>query len=448
MAMGEVKPPWATYDPSLERLDREQLVLHQLARLQPLLAEVLAHNPFYRRRFAAAGLTDARAIGTLDDFRQLPFTVKADLSIDQESYPLYGSNLTYPPQRYIRLLRTSGTTGRPLRWLETEESLTWGARNWVASYHTAGVTRDDRIFFAFSFGPFLAYWGAWEGARLLGAMAISGGAQSSAERLHFLLENDATVLACTPTYALRLAEVAAEQRLDLRNSAVRLIMHGGEPGACIPSTKARIEDVWGARSCDTAGSTETGHWGSECSAARCDLHVDEVEFIAEVIDPERLEPVPPGTPGELVLTNFGRWGMPLFRYRTRDRVVATEDRCACGRTTLRLQGGVLGRTDDMLVVRGVNVFPSALENIIRGHETVAEYQIEVRQARGMRELFLRLEPTPALDGADATAAVLARVLDDLHRHLQLRLDGEVVPPGTLPRFELKARRVVIRDDSR
>ena len=121
-----------------------------------------------------------------------------------------------------------------------------------------------------------------------------------------------------------------------------------------------------------------------------------------------------------MLTNFGRWGMPLFRYRTRDRVVATEDRCACGRTTLRLQGGILGRTDDMLVVRGVNVFPSALENIIRGHEAVSEYQIEVRQARGMRELFLRLELTPALDSAEAATAALARVLDDLHRQLQLR----------------------------
>jgi phenylacetate-CoA ligase len=165
-----------------------------------------------------------------------------------------------------------------------------------------------------------------------------------------------------------------------------------------------------------------------------------VEFIAEVVDPEMLQPVPPGTPGELVLTNFGRWGMPLFRYRTRDRVVATEEPCACG-----LQGGVLGRTDDMLVVRGINVFPSALENIIRAHHAVAEYQIEVRRVRGMDELFLRLEPGAAIASAEAMAAALAGVLDDLHRHLHLRVEGEIVPPGSLPRFELKARRVVIRD---
>jgi phenylacetate-CoA ligase len=445
MATGAARTDWAAYDPALERLDRARLAERQVARLQPLLSEALTHNPFWRRRFGEVGLTDAREIRGLDDFRRLPFTTKRDLTLDQEAHPPYGSNLTYPLPRYIRLLRTSGTTGRPLRWLETEESLTWGARNWVASLHAAGVEPSDRIFFAFSFGPFLAYWGAWEGARLLGAMAISGGAQSSAERLHFLLDNEATVLACTPTYALRLAEVAAEQGLDVRGSAVRRIMHGGEPGACIPSTKACIEDAWGALSCDTAGSTETGHWGSECLEARCDLHVDEVEFIAEVVDPEMLQPVPPGTPGELVLTNFGRWGMPLFRYRTRDRVVATEEPCACGRTTMRLQGGVLGRTDDMLVVRGINVFPSALENIIRAHPAVAEYQIEVRRVRGMDELFLRLEAGAAIASAEAMAAALAGVLDDLHRHLHLRVEGEIVPPGSLPRFELKARRVVIRD---
>ena len=436
-------PGRTSHDEAVERLDREQLAQHQLARLRPMLDVLLAHNPFWRERLRAVGLRGGADIESLADFRRLPFLTKADLVADQEAYPPYGSNLTYPEEHYVRLLRTSGTTGRPLRWLETEESLTWGARNWVASFRAAGIGPSDRIFFAFSFGPFLAYWGAWEGARLLGALAMSGGAMNSLERLHFLLDHRATVLACTPTYTLRLAEVAAEHGLDIRNSAVRRTIHGGEPGACIPSTKDRIEALWGARSCDTAGSTETGHWGYECLAARCDLHVEESEFIAEVIDPDTLAPVPPGTPGELVLTNLGRWGMPVLRYRTRDRVIATEEPCDCGRTFLRLKGGVLGRTDDMLVVRGINVFPSAIENIVRQHGAVVEYEIEVRQVRGMAELRLRLELAPDLQAAESQQAVLHAVLGALHQQLHLRLDGEVVPPGTLPRYELKARRVRI-----
>jgi phenylacetate-CoA ligase len=425
---------------ALERLDREPLRAHQLARLRPMLDELLARNSFWRERLRAAGVRAGADIQTFDDFRRLPLLTKAELMADQEAHPPFGTNLTYPEERYVRLLRTSGTTGRPLRWLETEESLVWGARNWVASFRAAGIGPGDRIFFAFSFGPFLAYWGAWEGARLLGALAISGGAMTSLERLRFLLDHRATVLACTPTYTLRLAEVAAEHGLNIRDSAVRRTIHGGEPGACIPSTKERIEALWGARSCDTAGSTETGHWGYECLAARCDLHVEESEFIAEVIDPDTLAPVPPGTPGELVLTNLGRWGMPVLRYRTRDRVVATEEPCACGRRFLRLKGGVLGRTDDMLVVRGINVFPSAIENLVRQHAAVVEYELEVREVRGMAELRLRLELTPGL-AAEHQQAVLQQVLAAVHQQLHLRLEGEVVPPGTLPRYELKARRV-------
>lgn len=442
MAVDERQPVGATAD--LERAGRATLQAHQLARLQPMLDELLAHNPFWRARLQAAGVGAGRDVASMSDFRRLPFLTKHDLAADQEAHPPFGSNLTYGAERYVRLLRTSGTTGRPLRWLETEDSLVWGARSWVASFRAAGIGPGDRIFFAFSFGPFLAYWGAWEGARLLGALAMSGGAMSSLERLHFLLDNEATVLACTPTYTLRLAEVAAEHGLNIRGSAVRRTIHGGEPGACITSTKDRIEALWGARSCDTAGSTETGHWGFECLHARCDLHVEETEYLAEVVDPATLEPMPPGSQGELVLTNLGRWGMPVIRYRTRDRVIATEAPCACGRTLLRLVGGVLGRTDDMLVVRGINVFPSAIENIVRQHAAVVEYEIEVREQRGMHELLLRLELAPTVTAEEDGQAVLTAVQDALHRQLYLRLAGEVVPAGALPRYELKARRVKLR----
>ncbi len=365
-------------------------------------------------------------------------TTKAELVADQAAEPPFGTNLTYPLERYVKLHQTSGTSGGvPLRWLDTEESWDWWARLWGHVYRGAGVGPGDRIFFAFSFGPFIGFWAAWEGARKVGALTLPGGGQQSVQRLATIRELGATVLLCTPTYALRLAEVAAEQGIDTAASTIRTTIHAGEPGASIPATRARIEAAWGARCFDHCGMTEIGATGFTCQE-QSGVHLIESEFIFEVLDPSTLEPVPTGEQGELVITNLGRLGSPLIRYRSGDLVRFTPERCDCGRTFGRLPGGILGRVDDMLIVRGVNIFPSAIEDVVRQFTEVAEYRIELSRVREMAEVTVQIEPT----SADLAGALAERVAAALRTRIGLRMNVAAVPCGSLPRFEAKAKRVV------
>jgi len=390
----------------------------QWKRLAGKLPELRRENPFYR-----AKLSD-RA-GQLDD---LPFTTKAELSEDQAAHPPFGTNLTYPIERYVRLHQTSGTTGRPLRFLDTAESWEWWRQCWDPIYRAAGVTASDRIFFAFSFGPFVGFWSAFAGAERLGALCLTGGAMTTIERVAAIVATEATVVMCTPTYALRLAEAAREEGIDLARSALRVSIHAGEPGASIPATRERIEKELGVESFDHTGATEVGPHGFSCSA-RDGVHINESEFIVEVIGTDG--EVRDEGDGELVLTNLGRWCMPVIRYRTGDRVHATRGTCSCGRTLVKLAGGIAGRVDDMVTVRGVNVFPSAIEAIVRRFDEVGEYRVELARVREMDELRCIVE---------APAEVAERVGGAIHRELGIRCLVESVAPGTLPRFEMKAKR--------
>jgi phenylacetate-CoA ligase len=235
------------YDRTLETADRPTLEAHQVARLRNLLGTLLAHNPFYAPRLRAAGLASPEDLRALADLDRIPFTRKAELVADQETHPPYGSNLSFPLTAYTRLHQTSGTTGRPLRLLDTPESWDWWLRCWGHVYRGATVGPEDRIFAAFSFGPFIGFWSAFEAGQKLGALVIPGGGQTSEQRLQMIADNEATVLVCTPTYALRLAEVAREQGIDASRSSIRVTVHAGEPGASIPSTKRRIEELWARR---------------------------------------------------------------------------------------------------------------------------------------------------------------------------------------------------------
>jgi len=413
----------------LENASRSLLEEHQLARLQLGLKRILSHNRFYEKKLFAgrASIT----LESLKDLSRLPFTTKQELVADQELHPLFGSNLSYSLSEYIHLHQTSGTTGQPLKVLDTQESWDWWADCWASVYQAAGVTRDDIVFLAFGFGPFIGFWSAYEGAKRLGALTVPGGGMDSLQRLRAIQEVGATVLVCTPSYALCLAEVAQEHGLDMRSSSVRVSIHAGEPGASIPATRERIERAWSARAYDHAGLTETGAYGFACSEQQ-GLHVNEGEFIAEILDPLDNQPLGEGQTGELVLTNLGRWGSPAIRYRTGDLVRHGGYSCGCGRTFLCLPGGVLGRVDDMLVVRGVNVYPSAVENILHRFPEVSEYRVIVTSDGTMDEIDLQVE---------CPARLTAAIAEELRIAFNLRIPIEAVEPGTLPRFELKARRV-------
>jgi phenylacetate-CoA ligase len=418
----------------METLDPELLKQHQWTRLVALVQAALPANPFLGARCGRAGLADPRDLRTWDDFERLPLTTKSELVEDQAAHPPFGTNLSFPLDRYVRVHQTSGTTGTPLRWLDTEESWAWWARCWTVVLRAAGLGPGDRVFFPFSFGLFVGFWAGFEGARALGALAIPGGGQDTAQRLAAMESLGATAVCCTPSYALHLAEVARERGIALDRLGVRTTVHAGEPGAGIPAVRARIEAAWGARAYDHAGMTEMGAYGFEC-AAQAGLHVNEAEFIAEVVDPATGRPA---DEGELVLSNLGRVGSPLLRYRTGDLVRVARAACACGRTFMRLDGGILGRVDDMLIVRGVNVFPSALEGIVRRFPAVDEFVIEVYRRGQLDEVRLLLE----VQGQ--AGAVAAAVQEAVRVDLGIRVEAVPVPGQSLPRYELKARRLVRR----
>jgi phenylacetate-CoA ligase len=419
---------------SSEMASREQLGELQLDKFRSLLTVVAQSNQFYRQKLARAGIRSADEVRTLDDLRLLPFTTKSELVADQEANPLFGTNLSFPLERFVKYHQTSGTTGHPLRWLDTDDSWAWWLRCWSAVYRAAGVGPGDRVFFAFGFGPFIGFWSAFEAARGVGAMSIPGGGLSSEHRLRMLIDTRATVLVCTPTYALHLAEIAKRAGIDLSRSDVRVTLHAGEPGASIPSTRQRIEEAWGAQCFDHTGATEVGATGFSCKA-RKGVHLNEGEFIFEVVNPQSLEPA---SEGELIVTNLGRHGMPVIRYRLGDVVRLEQDKCECGRTFARIIGGVIGRVDDMVTVRGVNVFPSAIETIVRQFSAIVEFQSDVTRSEELDVLNIRIEVQFA--GADLADELAGQV----HQQLGLRPKVSVVEVGALPRFELKARRFIDR----
>jgi phenylacetate-CoA ligase len=389
-------------------------------RLRDLLAAILPGNRFYASKFA--GVDPARA-----ELSDLPFTTKAELLADQQAFPPYGSALTYPLGHYARMHQTSGTTtGRPLRWLDTPESWDWMLGCWRRIFEMIGVRSEDRLCFAFSFGPFLGFWTAFESVSRAGYFVLPAGGMSSSARLRFLLDHSATVLFCTPTYALHLAEVAAADGIDLPASPVRMLVVAGEPGGSISATRRRIESGWGARVVDHSGLTEVGPMAVECTVRPGGLTVLEGDYIAEVIDPDAR-----GV-GELVVTNLGRIGSPLIRYRTGDLVKPVID--AKG---VWLEGGILGRIDDMIHVRGNNIYPAAIEAIVRRHPEIAEFRLVIDRRESLANLRIEIECVPSADDS-VLVDLVAKALKD---ELLFRADVVRVPPGTLPRFEMKAQRI-------
>ena len=440
----------STPDPLAEtdRAGRAEITARQARRLHDLLRAIHGRNAFYTRKLDAAGV-DVAGLRMPDDLGRLPMTTKRELVADQDAHPPWGTALTEPIGRYTRYCQTSSTTGRPLRWVDTNESWQWVTGCWKAVYRAARVSSDDRIFFPFSFGPFLGFWSAFDAATEMGALAVPGGGMSSQLRLATIEAIGATVVCCTPTYALRLAEVAAAQggmveggRRPLSESSVRVVIVAGEPGGSIPATRARIEETWGARVIDHHGLTEVGPVSFECWEQAGGLHVNEHEFLCEVIDPAGDAPVPDGQPGELVITNLGRQASPILRYRTGDIVTRRATGCACSRTWARLEGGILARADDMVAVRGVNVYPGVIEAVVRHFPEVVEFRSTVGWQGAMRALSVEIE----LDGsAGDNRAIATRVAHEIREALGLTVPVRAVAPGTLPRYEMKARRFVVED---
>ena len=410
----------------------------RLAKLNRLLELSMTDNAFYQPRLKA--VRDFLPLGSLEVFRRLvSFTDKDEWIEDQKLNPPYGTNLAFPLEAYSRCHQTSGTTGNPMRWLDTP--ITWDHMldAWGRVFRGAGTQTTDRVFFAFSFGPFLGFWTAFESAQKLGLFCLSGGGMTTETRLKAIRENQCTVLCCTPTYAMHLGEVARECGYAPDTFKLHTIIVAGEPGGSLPAVRGQLKQLWpNAKVYDHHGMTEVGPVSYECPEHACRLHVIEDAFIAEVIDPKSLNLADPGEKGELILTTLDRVGSPLIRYRTGDLVQPlTSGKCDCGSSDRALEGGIIGRCDDMVVVRGVNIYPSAIDQIVRECGGIAEYRVEVKKVRNLVELDVTIEPEAGLEDVGGLVVKLSRAFQ---LSLALRIPVRATRSESLPRFEMKAKR--------
>jgi phenylacetate-CoA ligase len=418
------------YAAAQQTWDERARLAHQDARFSEMARVLAGHNRFYQAKWS--GLKQGPI--NLARLEELPFTLKSELLDDQRRHGPFGTNLTYSLDRYVRFHQTSGTSGVPLRVLDTWECWNWWAECWRVILDAAQIGPGDRVMLAFSFGPFVGFWSAHEAIQRHGALVLTGGGMTSLQRLAMMRDLEATVLICTPSYALHLGEIARSEGLDpARDLKVRTTVNAGEPGAGIPATRERIETLWGAQCFDHPGASEIGAYGFSCSARR-GVHIHEAEFIAEVIDPDTGRPVAPGDTGELVMTNLGRTGFPVVRYRSGDIVrPLPRQRCSCGRTSLLLEGGILGRRDDMVTIRGVNVFPSAFLALFNEVPDLGEHRLTVYQSSSMDQLYVEYEELSGSRRPDA-------IVNLIREKLGIRVTVQAHAPGALPRFEAKARR--------
>jgi len=431
----------------LEGLESKDLRLNQLRRLNDLLANVLPSNSFYQSKLSVdAGLT----LNSIDELGALPFTTKQDL-VDSKSSAGFAANLTYSIERYTRFHRTSGTRGRPMIVLDTKEDWQWWMEAWQYVLDSASIEPHDTVVMAFGFGPFIGFWSAFDAVVDRGAKAVPTGAMSTLARLELLLPIQATVLFCTPSYALHMAEVAHANNINLRETFISRIVVAGEPGGSVPAIKSKIETAWNARVIDHCGASEVGPWGF-ASPDGDGIYVNEAEFIPEFIpiddqgragdqaflQPEYNHATDAGKDQlhELVLTCLGRNGSPVIRYRTGDLVQPTWAHDELCRFVL-LKGGVLGRTDDMMIIRGVNVFPTSVEEILRRFPEINEYRMTAFKRGAMDQLKIEIECD-----SEASPETIAAIKESLPIKLGFRVEVESVTLNSLPRFEAKGKRFV------
>jgi phenylacetate-CoA ligase len=409
----------------MEGLAGDALAAHQLDRLNALLKSILPRNHFYAEKLAGIRVP----LESLDDLAAFPFTFKEELV--SGAHGAVTANLTYPVDDYVRYHQTSGTRGRPMVVLDTAEDWQWWIDAWQFVLDAAGIESSDRAFLAFSFGPFIGFWSACDALEARGCLTIPSGGLSTVARLEMMRGSRATALFCTPSYALHMAEVAHENQIEVADLDVRCIVVAGEPGGSMPAVRSRIESAWQARVIDHSGASEVGPWGYADPQQR-GVYVNECDFLAEFLSVESGQPAGEGELSELVLTTLGRAGCPVIRYRTGDLVRPTwNTEGACN--FVLLEGGVLGRSDDMMIIRGVNVFPTSVEQILRSFPEVVEYRMTATRRHEMDQLLVEIEDRLSKP---------ERVAKELQLRLGLRIEVREVSLGTLPRFEAKGKRFV------
>ncbi len=433
------------WNPKNEKLPREELRALQLHKLRRMCEWAYATTPFHKRKFDAAGFKPDQ-LRTLDDIRRIPFMTREEWMESLMEKPMFGDLLATDPVNAIRYHLTSGTSGRtPIRVLDSTKDWDWIAEMWCYGLWGFGIRPEDTVYFAFGYGSFIGFWGAHYACEKMGALVIPGGAQTTEARIKQIIEMGATTVCSTPTYALHLWQKAREMGIDLaREGKVNKLICSGEPAGSIPAVKQQLEEAWGAKCGDTAGMTELGTiMIFECSHQPGGTHIIEDHFIEEVLNPSSGEPVGYGELGERVVTSFGRGFIPVLRYRTKDMVMKVPaSTCSCGRTWDLYDGGIRGRWDDMKLIRGTNVYPRAVEAIVREYPTIDEFQIYISRRDDMQdEITIKVEIKPGHESEWPDLKVkLAKDLAEAHEGLRFNI--ERMDYGVLPHFELKAKRLV------
>ena len=432
------------WNPKNETLSREELRSLQHRKLKRLCEWAYARSPFHRRRWEKTGFHPDH-LRTVADIQRIPFMSRDEWMDAQAEAPPFGSLPTVSRDLAIRYHTTSGTTGRtPLRVLDGTKDWQWIAEMWCYGFWGFGIRPSDVVLFAFSYGTFIGFWGAHYACEKIGCLVLPSGGATSEARVKSIMDMEVTTLCSTPTYALRLAQTAAEMGVDLaRDSKLEKVIVSGESGGSIPAVKRQLEAALGAKVSDMAGMTEIGTiMIFECANQPGGTHIIEDHFIEETIEHDGDRPLPYGDRAERVVTSLGRGFIPLIRYRTKDLVVKIpHSSCPCGRTGDIYHGGIQGRWDDMKLVRGTNVYPRAVESIVRECRAVDEFQILLTREGVQDEITVLVELKPGRE--DHWAELEGRLCKDLpDAHEGLRFNVRLAERNSLPRFELKAKRLV------
>ncbi len=398
--------------------------------------KVFPFNAFYKKKLGINGFNPSK-LWIQSNFDSFDFTTKKDLQDNQQQFPPYGNFHYLNHNSYQRFHQTSGSTGKPLHFLDSKEGWDWLLDNWLKIFAMAGIDKGDRLFFPFSFGPFLGFWTAFEAASKAGFLSFPGGGMSTEARLSLIKNNKINVIFTTPSYALRVGEVAETLGYDIRALNIKKLVLAGEPGANIASTRIRLEKIWGPVVVDHHGMTETGPVSIECTENQGILHIIPMAFVPEVIDPITIKTLTVDSNGELVLSSSGRVGCPLLRYRTGDIVNLEHHNCKCGFKGYSLRGGILGRVDEMIFYKGNNIYPSALQNLMHKMDEITEFRITFKKSEIMPELLFEVE-TSEINYEKVQTLVESAVIN----LFLFKPKVNVLPVGSLPRQELKSKRFI------
>jgi phenylacetate-CoA ligase len=426
------------YNEEFETLPRPALEALQLKRLKAMVERVYVNVPFYRESFAKAGV-GPDDLQSLDDLRKFPFTVKQDM---RDSYP-YGL-FAAPMEEIVRIHASSGTTGKPTVVGYTQKDIDMWSELMARSFVAAGVHKGDIIHNSYGYGLFTGGLGAHYGAEKLGASVIPMSGGNTKRQILIMKDFGSTVLTCTPSYSLYLAESAVEEGVDFRSLKLRVGIFGAEPWS--EAMRGDIEEKLNICAIDIYGLSEIMGPGVaiECREAKCGLHIWEDHFIPEIINPETGEPAPEGEKGELVISTITKEGIPLLRYRTRDITSITYEPCLCGRTHARI-ARMSGRSDDMLIIRGVNVFPSQIESILMKIEGVEpHYMLIVDRKDNLDSLEVQVEVDERIFSDEVKQLqILAQTIEkEIKDLLGVSCKVRLVEPKTIMRSEGKAKRVL------